>query len=460
MPVLTPHGALRLERREDESRRSARGRFTPRGARRWRLVGRVHLNLAENRRDPDLPFAFMATYAASLDEHGYLRHAPLAQALRDFADDKRKLLELLEPVSHAAERLDWLKEIVDAGEIFHPLRWTPRDAKRFLESVETMESSGLVVRMSASWRVNRPSRPEVEATIGSNAPSRVGARQMLDFDMRVTLDGETLTAEEIESLLAATDGLALLRGKWVEIDRERLRTTLRRFEAVEKLAGAEGLNFAQSMRLVAGADIGAKAGAPSDAKWGHIDAGPWLAETLRLSRSTDRRRRRSGRWKAICRDCAGSIGSLVELLKGKISKNVMERICREDDGLFPAPREIEMSCSCPDGADMCKHVAAMLYGVGARLDAQPEPLFLLRGVDSAEPVSNADAAAAASRPEASERILAQDDVAALFGIDMSPASFEPAPSPRVAATKAAPVGTRKTAGPKMAASKAPESKSR
>ena len=74
------------------------------------------------------------------------------------------------------------------------------------------------------------------------------------------------------------------------------------------------------------------------------------------------------RWKAICRDCAGSIGSLVELLKGKLSKNVMERVCRENDGLFPAPRDIKMSCTCPDWADMCKHVAATLYGAGARLE--------------------------------------------------------------------------------------------
>lgn len=165
-------------------------------------------------------------------------------------------------------------------------------------------------------------------------------------------------------------------------------------------------------------------------------------------------------WKAICRDCAGSIASLIELLKGKISRNVMERVCRESDGLFPAPREIKMSCSCPDGANMCKHVAATLYGVGARLDAQPELLFLLRGVDSTDLVSNADAAAASSRPEASPRILAQDDVAALFGIDMSPTSIEVAPSPREAATKPAPRPTRKAARPKMADSKAPESKSR
>jgi uncharacterized Zn finger protein len=129
------------------------------------------------------------------------------------------------------------------------------------------------------------------------------------------------------------------------------------------------------------------------------------------------------RWKAICRDCAGSIGSLVELLKGKLSKNVMERVCRENDGLFPAPREIKMSCTCPDWADMCKHVAATLYGAGARLDQTPELLFALRGVDSAELIATAGAGAALGQTGASsERILAADDVAALFGIEMAPAA--------------------------------------
>lgn len=90
------------------------------------------------------------------------------------------------------------------------------------------------------------------------------------------------------------------------------------------------------------------------------------------------------RWKAICRDCAGCIDSLVELLQGRVSKGVMDRVCCEGDGLFPAPREIRMSCSCPDWADMCKHVTAVLYGVGARLDYSPALLFKLRGVDADE----------------------------------------------------------------------------
>src|SRR5229473_374816 len=95
------------------------------------------------------------------------------------------------------------------------------------------------------------------------------------------------------------------------------------------------------------------------------------------------------RWKAICRDCAGSIDSLVELLQGRLAKGVMDRVCREGDGLFPSPDEIKLSCTCPDWADMCKHVAAVLYGVGARLDQKPELLFVLRGVDENELLASA-----------------------------------------------------------------------
>ena len=97
----------------------------------------------------------------------------------------------------------------------------------------------------------------------------------------------------------------------------------------------------------------------------------------------------AARWKAICRDCAGTINSLVELLQGRLAKGVMDRVCREGDGLFPSPEEIKLSCSCPDWADMCKHVAAALYGVGARLDEKPQLLFVLRGVDENELLARA-----------------------------------------------------------------------
>jgi uncharacterized Zn finger protein len=139
----------------------------------------------------------------------------------------------------------------------------------------------------------------------------------------------------------------------------------------------------------------------------------------------------AARWKAICNDCAGSIDSLVELLQGKLAKGVMNRVCRQGDGLFPTPAEITLSCSCPDWADMCKHVAAVLYGVGARLDEQPELLFLLRGVKGEDLVVGADAHLQARKSPASlHKVLAGADLASVFGLDMAEAADTSRPPPQ------------------------------
>ncbi|HUI97432.1 MAG TPA: SWIM zinc finger family protein [Xanthobacteraceae bacterium] len=144
---------------------------------------------------------------------------------------------------------------------------------------------------------------------------------------------------------------------------------------------------------------------------------------------------RSTHWKSICRDCAGSIDSLVELLQGRLAKGVMDRVCREGDGLFPAPGEIDLSCSCPDWATMCKHVAAALYGVGARLDAKPELLFVLRGVDPSELFAGAGQNLTLAKPAPNRaNVLADDDVAALFGLEMAGSADAAADVPAHAAT--------------------------
>jgi uncharacterized Zn finger protein len=129
---------------------------------------------------------------------------------------------------------------------------------------------------------------------------------------------------------------------------------------------------------------------------------------------------KAARWKAICRECAGGIDSLVELLQGRLAKSIMDRVCREGDGLFPSPEEIKLSCSCPDWADMCKHVAAALYGVGARLDEKPELLFVLRGVDENELLASAggDLLETKATPN-SAKLLGDGEVAALFGLEMA-----------------------------------------
>src|SRR5580658_3213506 len=125
------------------------------------------------------------------------------------------------------------------------------------------------------------------------------------------------------------------------------------------------------------------------------------------------------RWKAICTDCAGAIDSLVELLQGRFSKGVMERICRQNTGLFPSPHEIELSCSCPDWADMCKHVAAVLYAIGARFDHQPELLFRLHDVDHAELITKAGTASSLAKAPAASKILGGGDLSGIFGLDMA-----------------------------------------
>ena len=142
-------------------------------------------------------------------------------------------------------------------------------------------------------------------------------------------------------------------------------------------------------------------------------------------------------WKEIGADCAGSIDSLVELLQGKLSKAVMERICKPGAGLFPAPREIKFNCSCPDWASMCKHVAAVLYGVGARLDQQPELIFALRRVDARDLVAQAGAGLpkATKAPKAG-KVLDDSALADVFGIEM--AESAPMPKPLLRRGKATP----------------------
>jgi uncharacterized Zn finger protein len=148
-------------------------------------------------------------------------------------------------------------------------------------------------------------------------------------------------------------------------------------------------------------------------------------------------------WSAIKTRCSGEIGSLVELLQGRLSKGVMDVVTAHGSGLFPKPAEIKLACSCPDWAGMCKHVAAVLYGVGARLDTKPELLFLLRQVDHLELIAEAVPQATNKQPRG-KNTLAASDLAGVFGIELA----EPG-----AAENAKPAKT-KAAMPKQRASRA------
>ncbi|MEP7001437.1 MAG: SWIM zinc finger family protein [bacterium] len=126
------------------------------------------------------------------------------------------------------------------------------------------------------------------------------------------------------------------------------------------------------------------------------------------------------RWTSIRKDSGGAIDSIVELLQGRFPKAIMERISRQGDGLFPSPREIDLDCSCPDGAVMCKHVAAVLYGVGARLDEQPDLLFTLRRVDAQELISTVGThTRLTSKAPSSAKVLEESNLSELFGLQLA-----------------------------------------
>lgn len=256
----------------------------------WNRVGRVHFNLAENRKDEKAPFAFLATYTARLSAHAKAQHLPLGHALREYAGvgNRERLLSLLLPVQRASESCSWLKAMVDAGEIFHPLRWMPAQAMQFLRDVPQLERAGVVVRLPATWRANRPSRPQVTATVGGKPPSGLGQDALLDFRVEVVLDGERLTEAEVQELLSKSDGLALVRGRWVEVDGQRLSRTLAHFAEIERNAAAQGISFGEAMRMLSGTDAGGDGESSSaDVEWAHVAAGPWLAETLKGLRSPE-----------------------------------------------------------------------------------------------------------------------------------------------------------------------------
>ena len=256
----------------------------------WNVVGRVHFNLAENRRDEQSPFAFLATYTTRLSAHGKAQHLPLGEALSEYAGAKNKdrLLSLLLPVQRAAEQCAWLKQMVDTGEIFHPLRWSPGEAFHVLSAVPELERAGIVVRMPATWTLGRPARPRVTATVGQRTPAGLGKDSLLDFHVELTLGDERLSPQDVSEILASASGLALIRGQWVEVDRDRLTRMMEIFQNAERLAAKGGLSFAEAMRTLAGAAVtsdGVNAG--TDPDWSRVVAGSWLAETLKGLRSPD-----------------------------------------------------------------------------------------------------------------------------------------------------------------------------
>ena len=246
------------------------------------LLGRVTFHLAENKRDENRPFAFLATYSHRMSAKAQVQHLPLAQALKQYAGerDQVKLAELLAPVRAAADGSAVVKELLASRALFQPQAWPISQAYRFLRDVPAMEQSGLVVRVPDWWKARKPPRPQVQVRIGDQRTSAVGVDGLLDFSVDLALDGETLSGAERKRLLAASDGLLLLRGKWVEVNRDQLQEALSHWQQLQD-QHAGGIDFLKGMRLLAGAQLDAEeASVDVTADWVGVTAGDWLRETL------------------------------------------------------------------------------------------------------------------------------------------------------------------------------------
>jgi non-specific serine/threonine protein kinase len=253
----------------------------------WRMVGRVTFHLAENKKHPTHPFAFLATYSSRISSQSRVQHLPLGRALQEYAGAKNKpaMLSLLSPIQKAAETSPVIKDMVDSGLIFKALPWTPGQAYRYLQTVPVCESAGIIVHLPDWWKGGRPPRPQVSVKIGQTRSAGLGADTLLDFSAGMTLEGEPLTDAEWQSLFNAADGLALVRGKWVEVEPEKLKEALAHWKKVEKMARQDGLTFFEGMRLLSGfqpgqAGAGAELAAGPERQWAGVQAGDWLRKVL------------------------------------------------------------------------------------------------------------------------------------------------------------------------------------
>ena len=260
----------------------------------WAVVGRVCFHLAENRQNPERPFAFLATYSVGLSGNANVQHRPLGQALSESAaaGDRDGLLNLLLPVDRAAQRSLWLKDLVDSQAVFRPQAWTAAQAHRFLQEIPAFEAAGLVVRVPDWWRPAAPARIQVAVSLGGKSPSTLGLSGLLSFDVGLSIDGEPLTTEEWDRLRATGAGLIALRGRWVEVDRARVDEVLAIWNQARTEA-RDGVPFHKAMRLLAGAESPARlAGdaAENVQSWSRVTAGPWLADVLTRLRAPEHER--------------------------------------------------------------------------------------------------------------------------------------------------------------------------
>ena len=237
-------GLLQIYRREIKAYSGTVAMYLEERNQNLHVPERIFLHLVENK-DVDYPFAFLATYA-SRQADGSIRHMPLQYALTEYRSDKEKLLALLSGLNRAAEVSPMIAEFMASGEMFHPLRLTSKEAFSFLKDIEKIEQVGILCRIPNWWR-KRNSMLSVQVQLGEKRPAMLGFDALVSLQPSLTVDGVSLTRQDIQDLLNQTEGLALLKGKWIEVNHEKLKKLLDAMEGVP-----ENLSFREALQLEMG----------------------------------------------------------------------------------------------------------------------------------------------------------------------------------------------------------------
>ncbi|MEA1962166.1 MAG: DEAD/DEAH box helicase [Bacillota bacterium] len=211
------------------------------------LVGRVFFHLVENKSD-EYPFAFLATYSTGRAGDKKATHTPLKNALIEYQDQNDRLLKLLSTVSKVAQKSNFIAEFVESGELFSPLKLTSNEAYIFLKEIPLYEECGILCRIPDWWK-KKSNSFKLSIQLGDREPSRVGMDALLDFNARLFLGEDEITEQEIRDLLTQSSGLLFIKGKWVEVDHQKLQLTLDAYQKAKELADTCEYSIAEAMRM-------------------------------------------------------------------------------------------------------------------------------------------------------------------------------------------------------------------
>lgn len=243
------------------------------------VAGRVFFHLVESREE-QYPFAFMATYSTRPVKSKKAIHTPLQHALLEFKDDQPKLLSLLSAVGRASEGSSLISGLMDSGELFSPIRFTSEEAYTFLKELPLYEAAGIMCRVPDWWRRHTNS-VGLSVTIGEKKQSAVGLDALLDFTPKLMVDGEQITEKQLNEYLSMAEGLVLYKGKWVEINKEKLEAALEAFHKAKASAESGSLTLAEAMRMELGLASLVRDQSETEIK---VSKGGWYQELQQMMR--------------------------------------------------------------------------------------------------------------------------------------------------------------------------------